>query len=92
MPEPTVNGLVRTPAGTGAGEAVVTLVDQAGHQAARGHAGTDGTFTMDAPVPGVYQLIAAGGAAQTRAVWVEVTPAGAVGLDVTLAREPGLRA
>jgi EmrB/QacA subfamily drug resistance transporter len=56
---PEVTGrVVRAEDGEVVAGAVLTLVDESGHQAARADAGGDGTFRLAAAEPGSYQLVA----------------------------------
>jgi hypothetical protein len=51
-----IRGRVRGPDGAGI-PAAVTLIDPRGLQAARGEAGPDGAYWLDAPAPGAYVLL-----------------------------------
>ncbi|HEY2224843.1 MFS transporter [Actinomycetospora sp.] len=56
---PEVTGrVVRAEDGAIVAGAVLTLVDESGHQAARTDAAADGTFRIEAAAPGSYQLVA----------------------------------
>ncbi len=50
--------VVRAEDGEGVPGAVLTLVDEAGHQAARTDGGADGSYRLEAAAPGSYQLVA----------------------------------
>ncbi|MCD2192746.1 MFS transporter [Actinomycetospora endophytica] len=55
---PTVVGrVVRSEDGEPVPDAVLTLVDEAGHQAARTDGAADGTYRLVATAPGMYQLV-----------------------------------
>ncbi len=75
---PGLHGRIRsTTDGVGVGAAVLTLVDQSGRQTAQGFTGEDGTFTLDAPRPGSYQLIAGARRHRPQALWIVVDEGGA---------------
>jgi hypothetical protein len=55
---PEVAGrVVRAEDGAGVPGAVLTLVDEAGHQAARTDGAADGSYRLEAASPGSYQLV-----------------------------------
>jgi EmrB/QacA subfamily drug resistance transporter len=58
-------------------DAVLTLINMEGHQVARGHAGPDGNYRIDAPGSGTYVLIASATAHQPQASVVSVGNSGA---------------
>jgi hypothetical protein len=56
---PEVAGrVVRAEDGEAVPGAVLTLVDEAGHQAARTDGATDGSYRLEAAEPGSYQVVA----------------------------------
>ncbi len=55
---PEVAGrVVRAEDGAGVPDAVLTLVDETGHQAARTDGAADGSYRLEAAAPGSYQLV-----------------------------------
>jgi EmrB/QacA subfamily drug resistance transporter len=57
-PVPEVAGrVVRAEDGAGVPDAVLTLVDEAGHQAARTDGAADGSYRLEVTAPGSYQLV-----------------------------------
>ncbi|WP_185806111.1 MFS transporter [Streptomyces sp. RP5T] len=67
-----VRGTVRRSDGTVVPRAALTLIDVAGAQIGRGTGSEDGRFTLAAPGPGSYVLIAAASGHQPQAVSVTV--------------------
>ncbi len=67
-----VRGTVQHPDGTVVPHAALTLIDVAGRQTGRDTSGEDGRYTLSAPGPGSYVLIAAAGGHQPQAVSVTV--------------------
>jgi hypothetical protein len=55
---PEVAGrVVRAEDGEAVPDAVLTLVDEAGHQAARTDGAADGSYRLEVAAPGTYQLV-----------------------------------
>ncbi|OLR90931.1 MFS transporter [Actinokineospora bangkokensis] len=79
---PALSGQVRGEGGSALVGAALTLIDAEGRQVARGVA-DDGTYLLDAPLPGAYTLIASAPDHQPRATAVKVRP-GLSTVDVVL--------
>ena len=71
----------------GVGDAVLTLVDVGGRQAASARSDPDGAFRLEAPLPGTYQLVVTAGEHRPDAGWVTV-PAGGSAREVPLRAAP----
>ncbi|MFD6330811.1 MFS transporter [Streptomyces niveus] len=84
-----VHGVVRGGEGGGVPRAAVTLISPAGRQLGRAVAGDDGGYTLDAPEPGSYVLIASADGFQPQAATVAVG-AEPLAYDILLAGTSGL--
>jgi protocatechuate 3,4-dioxygenase beta subunit len=84
-----VRGHVRGAEGTPVPRAAVTLISLGGRQLGRSVAGADGTYTVDAPAPGSYVLIAAADGFQPQASTV-VVGGEPVAYDILLSGTSGL--
>ncbi|MGW6424475.1 MFS transporter [Nocardia sp. NPDC055053] len=67
-----IAGLLRRDDARPVPAAILTLIDQHGHQVARGNGDADGAYVIAAPQPGNYVLIAAAAGHQPEAVSVSV--------------------
>jgi EmrB/QacA subfamily drug resistance transporter len=74
----TVRGSLRRADGQPVNDAVLTLIDLAGHQVGRGHSGPDGSYQIHSPGAGTYVLIASAAAHQPEASMITI---GETGLD-----------
>jgi EmrB/QacA subfamily drug resistance transporter len=88
-PASAARGRVRRMDGSGIGGAALTLVDRSGRQAGRGSSGSDGGFTIGAPGPGSYVLIASAGSYRPEAITVLVGTHTA-GMEIVLTGTAGL--
>ncbi|MEU5198795.1 MFS transporter [Streptomyces scabiei] len=84
-----VRGHVRGAEGVPVPRAAVTLISLGGRQLGRSVAGADGTYTVDAPAPGSYVLIAAADGFQPQASTV-VVGGEPVAYDILLSGTSGL--
>ncbi|MDW8809336.1 MFS transporter [Streptomyces scabiei] len=84
-----VRGHVRGAEGAPVPRAAVTLISLGGRQLGRSVAGADGTYTVDAPAPGSYVLIAAADGFQPQASTV-VVGGEPVAYDILLSGTSGL--
>ncbi|MDX2580848.1 MFS transporter [Streptomyces scabiei] len=84
-----VRGHVRGAEGVPVPRAVVTLISLGGRQLGRSVAGADGIYTVDAPAPGSYVLIAAADGFQPQASTV-VVGGEPVAYDILLSGTSGL--
>ncbi|TVT03384.1 MFS transporter [Amycolatopsis bartoniae] len=78
-----ISGHIRRQDGSSVHGAALTLIDQRGRQVARGTAGGDGGYTINAPGAGTYVLIVSAGGHQPQASSV-VVGQGPARLDLTL--------
>jgi MFS family permease len=78
-----ISGHIRRQDGSSVLGAALTLIDQRGRQVARGTAGGDGGYTINAPGAGTYVLIVSAGGHQPQASSV-VVGQGPARLDLTL--------
>lgn len=67
-----IAGLLRRDDARPVPAAILTLIDQHGHQVARGNGDADGSYVIEAPEPGNYVLIAAAVGHQPEAVSVSM--------------------
>ncbi|MGW6118667.1 MFS transporter [Nocardia sp. NPDC055165] len=67
-----IAGLLRRDDARPVPAATLTLIDQHGHQVARGNGDADGAYVIEAPRPGNYVLIAAAAGHQPEAVSVSI--------------------
>ncbi|WP_342802080.1 MFS transporter [Nocardia sp. No.11] len=67
-----IAGLLRRDDSRPVPSATLTLIDQHGHQVARGNGDADGAYVIEAPQPGNYVLIAAAAGHQPEAVSVSM--------------------
>jgi uncharacterized surface anchored protein len=79
-----VYGRVRQAGGAPVSGATVTLIDTSGHQAGRSRTGTDGSYQVHVPRPGMYTLIATAASHRPQAAAVQLG-GGPVEHDVLLA-------
>ncbi|ORT57925.1 MFS transporter [Streptomyces sp. CB03238] len=84
-----VHGTVRTAEGTPVARAAVTLISLGGRQLGRAVAQADGAYTLDAPGPGSYVLIASADGFQPQASTVVVAEE-ALAYDILLSGTSGL--
>ncbi|OKK02236.1 transporter [Streptomyces sp. CB03234] len=84
-----VHGTVRTAEGTPVARSAVTLISLAGRQLGRAVAQADGAYTLDAPGPGSYVLIASADGFQPQASTVVVAEE-ALAYDILLSGTSGL--
>ncbi|WP_433665357.1 MSCRAMM family protein [Nocardia sp. CA-128927] len=80
----TIGGRIGRANGRAVPDAVLTLIDQRGHQVSRATGGSDGTYSIESPTPGAYVLIVSASGHQPAALNVTAVDGFTQHVDITL--------